>query len=53
MLESPMLREQEDFRMAYIDAGIPAQAILLLRDGCHDTAANIDEVREKLDLLSK
>ena len=30
--------------------GIPAQAVLLLRDGCHDTAANVDEVREKLDL---
>lgn len=34
-------------------AGIPAQAVLLLRDGCHDTAANIDEVREKLDLFSE
>lgn len=34
-------------------AGIPAQAVLLLRDGCHDTAVNADEVREKLDLVSK
>lgn len=34
-------------------AGIPAQAVLLLRDGCHDTDANIEEVREKLDLFAK
>ncbi len=34
-------------------AGIPAQAVLLLRDGCHDTDANAEEVREKLDLASK
>lgn len=33
--------------------GIPAQAVLLLRDGCHDTAVNFDEVREKLDLAAK
>lgn len=34
-------------------AGIPAQAVLLLRDGCHDTIANIDEVKEKMDLIAK
>ena len=27
-----------------------AQAVLLLRDGCKDTAVNVDEVKEKLEL---
>lgn len=33
--------------------GTPGQAVLLLRDGCTDTAVNIDEVKEKLDLIEK
>jgi hypothetical protein len=31
----------------------PGQAVLLLRDGCTDTAVNIDEVKEKLELFEK
>ncbi|MDO8647057.1 MAG: DUF116 domain-containing protein [Candidatus Diapherotrites archaeon] len=32
-------------------AGIPNQAVLLLKDGCKDTEANIPEIKEKLELI--
>ncbi len=31
---------------------IPAQGVLLLREGCKDTAVNLDEVREKMELIA-
>ena len=33
--------------------GIPAQAVLLLRDGCKDTAVNIEEAFEKISLIDE
>lgn len=30
---------------------LAAQAVMLLKDGCKDTAVNFDEVKEKLDLI--
>ncbi len=33
--------------------GIPSQAVLLLKDGCTETEASIEEVREKLELAEK
>jgi hypothetical protein len=33
--------------------GIPAQAVLLLRDGCKDTAVNIEEALEKISLIEE
>jgi len=32
--------------------GIPTQAVLLLKDGCKDTEANIEEAREKIALIT-
>jgi len=34
-------------------AGIPSQGVLLMRDGCKDTLANIEEVREKLEMIDE
>ena len=31
---------------------LPAAGVLLLRDGCKDTLANLDELKEKLDLVA-
>ena len=31
-------------------ANLSAQAVLLMRDGCKDTAVNVDEVKDKLEL---
>jgi hypothetical protein len=31
--------------------GIPSQAVLLLKDGCKDTEANLQEIKEKVELI--
>lgn len=31
--------------------GIPSQGVLLLKEGCHDTDVNIEEVKEKIALI--
>lgn len=35
------------------NAGIPNQGVLLMRDGCKDTLANIEEIKEKLEMSSE
>lgn len=34
-------------------SGVAAQAVLLSKDGCVDTDVNVEEVREKMDLIEK